>query len=122
VFDTGRIPLPVLSFDGIDLASPDDGSIRNNHIRFQGGLERGFRFDIRAEIPAFLICSPQQIAFFIDNIAIGGSYTGNFCVFPEPVSINYDPTDPDCQFKAGAFGFFVIFGTNCADFGFGAPP
>ena len=92
--------------------------LRNNHLRFVGGLERGFRFDLKAEIPPFFLCSPQQIAFYVDNLAIGGSYSGNFCILPEPVSLSYDPLDPaGCQFQGTFFGWLVKFGSTCAEFG-----
>ena len=116
------IPLPVLSYDGIAIASPEDGTLEGNHLRFQGGLERGFRFDIRSTLPPFFTCSPQELAFLIDNFAVGGSYSGNFCILPEVVSIGYDPTDPDdCQFRFCGFGAHVYFGAGCVDIGPGCP-
>ena len=121
-FDTGKVPLPVLSFDGIDIARPEDGTLEGNHIRFQGGLERGIRFDIRSTLPPFFTCSPQELAFLIDNFAVGGSYSGNFCILPEVISIGYDPNDPEgCQFRFCGFGSHVYFGSDCVDIGPGCP-
>jgi hypothetical protein len=115
-FDTGKIALPALNFDGISVSGPSDGTRDNNHIRFQRDTANRTTFTIKSE-QAFLNCN-QNLALSMTSVGNGlpnvtGSMSGNFCILPEPISLRYNSGN-GCQFSGSAFGFTVSFGSNCA--------
>jgi hypothetical protein len=114
-FDTGRIPLPTgLEFDGISLNKPSGASLENNHIRLQRDTDGKVEFKLRArhlfEIAGVVSCR-NQLKVTIDN-NVSGSYRGNFCVLPEPISLSFDAGRP-CQFRGSGFDHTIYFGTGC---------
>ncbi|MGL5016830.1 MAG: LamG-like jellyroll fold domain-containing protein, partial [Luteolibacter sp.] len=117
-FDTGKLPLPAfnsLNFDGISVSGPALGDRDENHLRL--------RRDALGEV-TFNAKSQQDFLGDLQNLSVklrvaggslsaSGSIYGRFVLLPEPISLNYDSSQP-CQFSSSAFGFTVFFGTGCA--------
>ncbi len=117
-FDTGRILLPTgFEFDGINLNKPSGASLENNHIRLRRDADGKVAFKIRArhlfEIAGVVSCR-NQLKVTIDN-NVTGSYRGNFCVLPEPISLSFD-AGRACQFRGSGFDHTIYFGTGCIGF------
>jgi len=111
-FDTGNIPLPDFSFDGIALSKPDGGALAKNNIRFRRTSGGNFKFDILAQIP-FLNCSDHEFVINITNTAVGGSFSGTFCVLSSPASLEYS-SGSSCQFTSDLDNYTIFFGSGCA--------
>jgi hypothetical protein len=114
-FDTGKIALPSgVVFDGIDVNKPSDADLDKNYIRLKRDSAGKVVFKLRAqqlfEIAGVLSCR-NDLKVTIDN-AVSASYRGNFCVLPEPISLDFNGSS-SCQFSGSAFGQTITFGSDC---------
>ncbi|MCC5808167.1 MAG: choice-of-anchor D domain-containing protein [Opitutales bacterium] len=114
-FDTGRLPLPALDFDGIAVSGPSGGSLTQNHIRLRRDSAGKATFSLKAR-QSFFGCQ-QRLSLSITADGAGpalvtGSMRGNFCVLPKSLSLQYNSANA-CQFSGAAFGFTVYFGSAC---------
>jgi len=115
-FDTGKIALPAIEFDGLDISGPSNGTRAKNYIQFQRDNTSRTTLTIKAE-QQFVTCR-QNLALTMTSVNNGlptvtGSMSGNFCILPEPVSLRFN-SGSSCQFSGSAFGFTVFFGSSCA--------
>lgn len=113
-FDTGKLPLPVMDFDGITIAGDSNGRRKDNHIRLQRDEDGKTTFSLKSE-QQFFGCR-QDLSLKVtagSTLKVTGSFRGNFCLLPEPLSLTYSNSS-SCQFSGSAFGFTVRFGPGCA--------
>jgi len=123
-FDTGRIPLPVLTFDGIGIS--DGGNINDNYIRLRRSREGLVSLNLRDQRP--YLAGDMKLALDINTAGyVSGSFYGDISFDFTPLglsdivlastSMGYNSTD-DCQFRgtATALGFTwqAYFGSTCA--------
>ena len=108
-FDTGPVSLPAFTFAGINV--PSGGTPANNYIRLRRNASEGIVFDTRAEIPFLLNCPSDKFALTLKSSNVKASYRGQFCVLPEPFTLNYN-ADEECPFRGSAFGFDIQFGAS----------
>ncbi len=113
-FDTGKLALPgSLVFDGINVEKPSGADLDKNYLRLRrdaaGKVVFNFRAQQKFEAPG--ISCRNDLKVTIDN-GLSASYRGNFCVLPEPISLNFNGASA-CQFSGSAFGQTIFFGTGC---------
>jgi hypothetical protein len=106
-FDTGRVALPAFTFAGIAISS--NGNLDNNHIRLRRNLSGRVVFDARAQISFLPGCDPDKFALTLATDTLRASYHSQFCILPEPITLNYDSA-ATCPFHGSAFGFDIHFG------------
>ncbi len=106
-FDTGCIALPSFTFAGINVSS--GGNLDDNYIRLRRNTAGHVVFYTRAEIPFLPDCDPGKFSLTLATDTLHASYRNQFCVLPEPITINYDST-ATCPFSGSAFGFDIHFG------------
>ena len=114
-FDTGKIPLPTgVTFDGIDVNKPSGAALDKNYVRLKRDSAGKVVFKLRAqqlfEIAGVLSCR-NDLKVTIDN-SVSASFRGNFCVLPEPISLNFNGGS-SCQFSGSAFDQTIFFGAGC---------
>lgn len=114
-FDTGKLPLPAMDFDGIPIDGDPAGKRADNHVRLQRDADGKITFSLKAE-QQFFGCR-QKLSLSVvagSTLKVSGSFQGNFCLLPDPgLSLNYNSAS-SCQFSGSAFGFTVKFGPGCA--------
>ncbi|MBS0658732.1 MAG: choice-of-anchor D domain-containing protein [Verrucomicrobia bacterium] len=114
-FDTGKLPLPAMDFDGITIDGDPAGKRADNHLRLQRDADGKLTFSLKSE-QQFFGCR-QKLSLSVvagATLKVSGSLQGNFCLLPDPgLSLNYNSAT-SCQFSGSAFGFTVKFGPGCA--------
>jgi len=87
----------------------------SNYIRLARDPAGTATFSLKSE-QQFLACRQNLNLSVTSGTSpkLSGSFSGNFCVLPEPISLKYDSSKA-CQFEGNAFGFTIRFGTNCAE-------
>ncbi len=116
-FDTGRLPLPgTLAFAGMNVQGPASGSLAQNHMRLRRDASSRVTFDLKAR-QMFVTCRQNlNLSITASGTAapvVAGSMSGNFCVLPRNVSLNFNPASA-CAFSGSAFGFSIHYGSSCA--------
>ena len=107
-FDTGPVPLSPFTFSGIAVSA--NGEAADNYIRLRRDASGRVAFNALAQIPFLPGCTPDSFALSLDPDHLTATYRGQFCVLPEPVTLNYDSA-ANCPFSGSAFGFDIHFGS-----------
>ena len=114
-FDTGKIALPTFNFDGINIVPPGGAELDQNYIQLRRDSAGNIFFDTRAQIPFLPLCPLHDFSLTIENTSIDASLRGNFCVFPDPISLEFNSAN-NCQFQGGNDDFTIFFGSSCAGY------